>query len=104
VPDLPLQHAHDALHVGGHEGGEVDGGIEAAAAEGAVEIVGRPVAAQALDAAPERIGVGATVEEGDLVAARPQAPDEVVADEARSPDDEDLQDVDSAAVRSAGGT
>jgi hypothetical protein len=104
MADLPFQDAHDPPHVFGDEGGEIDGGIEAAATEGAVEIVGGAIAAQALDAGAEGIGMGPPVEERDLVPGGQQAPDEVVADEARSADDEDLQDADSAAARKAGGT
>ena len=102
MPHLALEHPHRALGVRGHEAGEIDGGVEAAADQGAVERVRGAIAVEALDALAERVGQGAAIEDGDGVAAGQQSPDEVVADEAVPPDDEDLQEAASAARSDAG--
>jgi hypothetical protein len=103
VPDPALQRPHRALDVRRREAGEVHGGVEAAAGQRAVERVGGAVAMEALDTLAEGIGEGSPIEEGDGVAAGQQPPDQVVADEAVPPDDEDVQDTASVA-RSAAGT
>ena len=100
VADPALEHPHRALHVGGHEAGEVHRGVEAPAGQRAVEVVRRAIALEALDPIGEGIGQAAAVEEGHVVAAGQEAPDEVVADEAVSPDDEDVQGAAAAATRS----
>ena len=102
MPHLALEHPHRARRVRGHEAGEVDGGVEAAAGQGPVERVRGAIAMEALDALAERVGQGSAIEDGDGVAAGEQPPDEVVADEAVPPDDEDLQEAASAARSDAG--
>ena len=57
---------------------------------------------EALDALAEGIGERSSIEDADGVAACQQPPDEVVADEAVPPDDEDVQDTASVARRAAG--
>jgi hypothetical protein len=103
VPDPALQHPHRALDVRGREAGEVHRGVEALAVQRAVELVRGAIAMEALDARPEGIGDRPAIEDGDGVAAGQQPPDEVVADEAVPPDDENVQDT-ASAVRSAAGT
>jgi len=102
MPHLALEHPHRTLDVRGREAGEVHGGVEAAAGQGAVEGVRRAIAPEALDARAEGVGQAPPVEDADGVAARQQPPDEVVADEAVPPDDEDLQEAASAARSPAG--
>jgi hypothetical protein len=103
MPHPALEHPHRARGVRGHEAGEVDGGVEAAAGQGAVERVRRAIAMEALQPRAEGVAQGAAIEDGDGVAAGQQPPDEVVTDEAVPPDDEDVQEAASAA-RSAAGT
>jgi hypothetical protein len=102
VPDPVPKHPHGPLDVRGHEAGEVDRGVEAAAGQRAVELLRGAVAMEALDSFAEGIGEGPPVEDGDRVAACQQPPDEVVADEAVPPDDEDVQETASVARRAAG--
>jgi hypothetical protein len=58
---------------------------------------------EALHALAEGIGQGAAVEQGDGVPAAEEPPDEVVAEEAVPPDDEDVQEA-AWSARSAAGT
>jgi hypothetical protein len=102
VPDPALQHPHRTLDVRGREAREVHGGVEAAAGQHAVELVRGAIAMEALDARAEGIGEGSAIEDGDVVAAGQQPPDEVVTDEAVPPDDEDVQDTASVARIAAG--
>ncbi|HZM51427.1 MAG TPA: hypothetical protein VFE68_13075, partial [Vicinamibacteria bacterium] len=60
------------------------------------------IAMEALDTLAEGVSQRPAIEDGDGVAARQQPPDEVVADEAVAPDDEDLQEAASAARSDAG--
>ncbi len=102
MPDAALQHPHRTLDVRGREAREVHRGVEAAAGQHAVELVRGAIAMEALDARAEGIGEGSAIEDGDVVAAGQQPPDEVVTDEAVPPDDEDVQDTASVARRAAG--
>jgi hypothetical protein len=102
VPHPALEHPHRARGVRGHEAREIDGGVEAAAGQGAVEGVRGAIAMEPLDARAERVGQGAAIEDGDGVAAGQQPPDEVVADEPVPADDEDVQEAASAALSAAG--
>ena len=101
MADATLEHARRALHVGGLEAGEVHGGVEVAPGERTVEVVRLAVAPEARDAAPERIVEAPAIEQRHVVAAGEEAPDEVIADEARPPDDEDLQDAVPGPARGA---
>ena len=88
VADAAAQHLGRPPAVRPVVGGEVDRRVEAASREQALEVGGRAVAAEALDAVAERVGERAAVEERDRVPGRDQPQRELVAEEAVAADDE----------------
>ncbi len=87
------QDRHHLPRVLGPVRGEVDGGVEGMPGQEAGEVLGGPVAPEPLHSRAEGIGEPAAVEEGDPVAGGQEPPDQLVADEPRAADDEDVHGI-----------